>query len=138
MQALQNPTICEHKTLGASVVTNKPEMDAARAWFDATVSVYVLNLTGDADRMAFTASRLWELGVVAEPWLPFRVVFNCSFSKEQCFNGPRFFICAAKGLLSVCAHDTHKNTVEQYVSSCAFFMAITSMSNIYPLIIIWP
>jgi len=66
MLPLQNPDLCEHTSFGTGVSATRSEMKAAKTWFDATVAVYLLNVSGDPDQLRSATSRLWELGIAAE------------------------------------------------------------------------
>lgn len=67
MEPLAEPGICEHASFGAPVHDAQPEeVNEAQAWFDANVSVFVLNMPDDFDRLQYMSTRLRQLGISFE------------------------------------------------------------------------
>jgi len=64
MPALEAPNMCDRRELGASLQrVDLAEQQAAYGWFDATVSVYVLNMQRDTQRLYVISKRLKALGI---------------------------------------------------------------------------
>jgi len=63
LAGLKEPQLCDLKEPEAVPFVTEAERKAAYAWFDATVSVYVLNLPKDVNRWIRMSWRLKQLGI---------------------------------------------------------------------------
>jgi len=63
MHPLRDPEVCDSRELGAKLDVSPQDMRVAQAWFDESVSVYVLNLPTDAERWRMISGRLKELKI---------------------------------------------------------------------------
>lgn len=64
LEALRSPSLCDRPELGTLAATAQ-DREAARTWFDQTVSVYVINLPSAVDRWLGVSERCRELGIHA-------------------------------------------------------------------------
>lgn len=66
-EALQSRELCDDPALGAALQADiaAAEREAAYAWFEQAVSVYVVNLPTAMDRWTHISSRLRDLGILA-------------------------------------------------------------------------
>eukprot|EP00406_Dinophysis_acuminata_P003480 CAMPEP_0179234654 /NCGR_PEP_ID=MMETSP0797-20121207/13004_1 /TAXON_ID=47934 /ORGANISM="Dinophysis acuminata, Strain DAEP01" /LENGTH=570 /DNA_ID=CAMNT_0020941847 /DNA_START=82 /DNA_END=1794 /DNA_ORIENTATION=+ len=63
MQPVREPELCDRPDLGMLNNTGAEEVEAATAWLNANVAVYVLNLLRDTGRWSAISGRLTQLGI---------------------------------------------------------------------------
>mmetsp|Transcript_22877 Transcript_22877/g.51427 ORF Transcript_22877/g.51427 Transcript_22877/m.51427 type:complete len:691 (+) Transcript_22877:82-2154(+) len=66
MLPVQNPDQCLKYYLGSKLHAAAHHVEAAQSWFTATVAVYVVNLSEDAERLQSISARLKQLGIAFE------------------------------------------------------------------------